>query len=61
MENWPVKPFTTLSETARMMFTPTFTRMMAQSAGASRCAAIRTGSPARNGSKERRMAARRLT
>jgi hypothetical protein len=25
--NCPVKPFTTLSETARITFTPTFTRM----------------------------------
>ena len=25
-ENWPVKPFTTLSETARMMFTPMLTK-----------------------------------
>ena len=28
-ENWPVNPFTTLSETARTTFTPTLTRMSA--------------------------------
>ncbi len=50
-ENWPVKPFTTLSETARTTFTATLMRTIVAVGGRSGCSAASTRSAAANGTK----------
>ena len=58
MENWPVKPFTTLSETARMTFTPSVVASSQYSCGSRTCRRKSSGAPMRNGSSDRSAARR---
>src|SRR6266567_3521329 len=60
MENWPVKPFTTLSETARMTLMPAIMRMIWADLEVSSWpfTSQSTGRASRNGSSERKTSLR---
>ena len=64
-ENWPVNPFTTLSETARTTLIPTAMSTMVQSsqpfASRKSCTAKKSGAPRRKGRSERSVARARPT
>jgi hypothetical protein len=59
-ENWPVKPFTTLSETASTTLTKTVMRMRRKASGVTTPRAQKRGAPTTKGRKDLRIGQARM-